>query len=159
MGAVPTTAHTALPPDAGDGAEGPRPLFEVGPEVVDRLRDPRLVLAVVAVVAGALALLLGWYGVSGTYDPGEQMSYVVSGGLGGLFLAGVGAALVSSSNMRQATRKIDDLQRGMDELTATVLQLRTELADARDAAAAAAAESAPPARRGGSRTRKAASSS
>jgi hypothetical protein len=92
------------------------------------MRDPRLVLAIVAIVAGAIALLLGWYGVSGTFDPGEQMSYVISGGLGGLFLAGVGAALVSSSNMRQATQKIDDLQRGLDDLSASVAQLRDELA-------------------------------
>jgi hypothetical protein len=122
--AVPTVP--AEPVDAT--AAPPRPLFEVTPEVADRLRDPRLVLAIVAIAGGAIALLLGWYGVSGTFDPGEQMSYVVSGGLGGLFLAGVGAALVSSSNMRQATRKIDDLQRGVDELTETVAELRQALA-------------------------------
>lgn len=155
MGAAPTTARPAPPFDADVGADAPRPLFEVGPEVVDRLRDPRLVLAVVAVVAGGIALLLGWYGVSGTYDPGEQMSYVVSGGLGGLFLAGVGAALVSSSNMRQATRKIDDLQRGMDDLAATVAELRAELAEARTASEP---EPAAP-RRSGARTRKATSRS
>jgi outer membrane murein-binding lipoprotein Lpp len=137
------------PPPADDGATAPRPLFEVTPETAERLRDPRLVLAVVAIAAGAIALLLGWYGVSGTFDPGEQMSYVVSGGLGGLFLAGVGAALVSSSNVRQATRKIDDLQRGMDELLATVDELRSAVADA-TARAEAAARPAP-----ARRTRKA----
>jgi outer membrane murein-binding lipoprotein Lpp len=141
------------PPPADDGATAPRPLFEVTPETAERLRDPRLVLAVVAIAAGAIALLLGWYGVSGTFDPGEQMSYVVSGGLGGLFLAGVGAALVSSSNVRQATRKIDDLQRGMDELLATVDELRSAVADA-TARAEAAARPAP-----ARRTRKAAARS
>ena len=129
--AIPT-----VPADPVDAtAAPPRPLFEVTPEVADRLRDPRLVLAIVAIALGAIALLLGWYGVSGTFDPGEQMSYLVSGGLGGLFLAGVGAALVSSSNMRQATRKIDDLQRGVDELTASVAELRQALADATPAPA------------------------
>jgi outer membrane murein-binding lipoprotein Lpp len=141
------------PTPADDGATAPRPLFEVTPETAERLRDPRLVLAVVAIAAGAIALLLGWYGVSGTFDPGEQMSYVVSGGLGGLFLAGVGAALVSSSNVRQATRKIDDLQRGMDELLATVDELRSAVADA-TARAEAAARPAP-----ARRTRKAAARS
>jgi outer membrane murein-binding lipoprotein Lpp len=141
------------PPPADGGATAPRPLFEVTPETAERLRDPRLVLAVVAIAAGAIALLLGWYGVSGTFDPGEQMSYVVSGGLGGLFLAGVGAALVSSSNVRQATRKIDDLQRGMDELLATVDELRSAVADA-TARAEAAARPAP-----ARRTRKAAARS
>ena len=124
--AVPT-----VPVDPVDAtAAPPRPIFEVTPEVAERLRDPRLVLAVVAIAVGGLALLLGWYGVSGTFDPGEQMSYLVSGGLGGLFLAGVGAALVSSSNMRQATRKIDELQRGMDDLTTSVAELRQALAEA-----------------------------
>lgn len=109
-----------------------RPIVEVSPEVAERLRDPRLVLAIVAMAVGAIALLLGWYGVSGTLDPGEQLSYFISGGLGGIFLVGVGAVLVSSSNMRQATKKIDDLQRGMDELQASVAALRQALDD-RDA--------------------------
>ena len=143
-------------PADGDGVAA-RPLLEITPETAERLRDPRLVLAVVAIVIGAIALLLGWYGVSGTYDPGEQMSYVVSGGLGGLFLAGVGAALVSSSNVRQATRKIDDLQRGMDDLTATVAELRQALADATAAVEAAAAPAPAPAP--ARRTRKAAARS
>jgi hypothetical protein len=115
----------ARTPDATEPA--PRPMIEVTPELAERMRDPRLVLALVAIAIGGVALLLGWYGVSGTYDPGEQMSYVVSGGLGGLFLAGVGAALVSSSNMRQATQKIDELQRGMDELASSMAELRAEL--------------------------------
>jgi hypothetical protein len=124
---MPATRPLAPEPATDTSPAAPRPLFEVTAETAERLRDPRLVLAVVAMVAGGIALLLGWYGVSGTYDPGTQMSYLVSGGLGGLFLAGVGAALVSTSNMRQATRKIDDLQRGMDELTATVAELRAAL--------------------------------
>ncbi len=139
------TTTTGLPVDPGDGsAAPPRPIIEVTPELAERLRDPRLVLAIVAMVAGAIALLLGWYGVSGTFDPGEQMSYLVSGGLGGIFLAGVGAALVSSSNMREATRKIDDLQRGIDALTESVADLQRALADG---AAAPAAPAAAPARR------------
>ena len=116
--------------DPSDPAASPptRPLIELSAETAERLRDPRLVFAILAMGAGAIALLLGWYGVAGTYDPGVQLSYLVSGGLGGLFLAGVGAALVSSSNMRQATRKIDDLQRTMDELTVAMGELRAEVA-------------------------------
>lgn len=122
---------TFLSHDPGDPSGSPpvRPLIELSAETAERLRDPRLVFAIVAMAAGAVALLLGWYGVSGTYDPGVQLSYLVSGGLGGLFLAGVGAALVSSSNMRQATRKIDDLQRAVDELTAAMGELRAVVAE------------------------------
>ncbi len=104
--------------DPSDPAASPptRPLIELA-ETAERLRDPRLVRRSWPWAPARSRCLLGWYGVAGTYDPGVQLSYLVSGGLGGLFLAGVGAALVSSSNMRQATRKIDDLQRTMDELT------------------------------------------
>jgi hypothetical protein len=133
--------------DAADPtASPPRPLLEVTPELADRLRDPRLILAAVAIVGGAIALLVGWYGVSGTYDSAEQTAYLVSGGLGGLFLAGVGAVLISTSNARQAERKIDELQRGLDALAAVVAELRAALPEPAEPAPAA------PARR----TRKAA---
>jgi hypothetical protein len=146
-----------LEPPGSQGAPAPRPLIELTPEAAERLRDPRLVLAIVAVVAGAIALLLGWYGVSGTFDPGVQMSYLVSGGLGGLFLAGVGAALVSSSNMRQATRKVDDLQRGMDELRDVVVELRAMVAE--QGIHAPTQAPIPPRAPNGRRTRKAPTSS
>lgn len=119
---VPPATAAAEPPS-------PRPLIELSPEVAERLRDPRLVVAGVLMALGAIALLLGWYGVSGSLDPGVQLSYFISGGLGGIFLVGVGAVLVSSSNMRVATRKIDDLQRGIDDLTATVAALRASIGE------------------------------
>jgi hypothetical protein len=80
------------------------------------------VLAWVAVAAGALALLLGWQGVTGTPYAFEQIPYVISGGLGGIFILGVGAMLWISADLRDEWRKLaelGDLQRRMlDELTA-----------------------------------------
>jgi hypothetical protein len=67
------------------------------------------VSAVVAVAAGALMLLLGWAGVQGKIYPGQQMPYVVSGGLGGLFVLGIGAVLWLSADMRDEWRKLDDV--------------------------------------------------
>jgi hypothetical protein len=59
---------------------------------------------------GALALLLGWLGVSGTPFPAEQIPYVVTGGLGGLFLLGVGALLWLSADLRDEWRKLDAIE-------------------------------------------------
>ena len=67
------------------------------------------VSAVVAVSAGALMLVLGWAGVQGKIYPGQQMPYVVSGGLGGIFVLGIGAVLWLSADMRDEWRKLDDV--------------------------------------------------
>ncbi len=65
--------------------------------------------AVVAVGVGALMLLLGWAGVQGKIYPGQQMPYVVSGGLGGIFVLGIGAVLWLSADLRDEWRKLDDV--------------------------------------------------
>jgi hypothetical protein len=67
------------------------------------------VTAVVAIGGGALMLLLGWAGVQGKIYPGQQMPYVVSGGLGGIFVLGIGAVLWLSADMRDEWRKLDDV--------------------------------------------------
>jgi hypothetical protein len=63
----------------------------------------------VGVGLGAIVLLLGWIGVSNKIYPGEQIPYVVSAGLGGLFLLAVGAVLWISADLRDEWRKLDDL--------------------------------------------------
>ena len=45
---------------------------------------------------GALAIMIAWYGVSGTLDPAEQMPYISSGGFGGAALIAVGVTLLSA---------------------------------------------------------------
>jgi hypothetical protein len=59
---------------------------------------------------GAIVLLLGWVGVSGTPFPAEQIPYIVSGGLGGLFLLGFGALLWLSADLRDEWRKLDAIE-------------------------------------------------
>jgi hypothetical protein len=65
----------------------------------------------VCVIAGAVALLLGYLGVSGTPYIAEQIPYIVSGGLLGLFLLGLGAMLWLSADLRDEWRKIDAVDR------------------------------------------------
>ena len=67
------------------------------------------VSAVVAVVAGAAMLVFGWFGVQGKVYPGQQIPFVVSGGIGGVFLLGVGAVLWLSADLRDEWRKLDDV--------------------------------------------------
>lgn len=63
------------------------------------------------IVAGAIALLAGYLGVSGTLDTGKQIPYVVSGGMFGLFLLGLGALLWLSADLRDEWRKLDAIDR------------------------------------------------
>ena len=71
------------------------------------------------VLTGAVALLTGWSKVSATPYPAEQMPYVVSAGLGGLFLLGVGATLWHSADLRDEWRKLDRLEEKLDALSGT----------------------------------------
>ncbi len=66
--------------------------------------------AVVAALAGLVALQLGWLGVSGTEFLAKQMPYVVSGGLLGLFLLGVGSTLWISADLRDEWRQLRSLE-------------------------------------------------
>jgi hypothetical protein len=61
------------------------------------------------VAAGAVVLVLGWLGVTGTPYSFEQIPYVVSGGLGGIFLLGVGAMLWTSADLRDEWRTLREL--------------------------------------------------
>ena len=67
----------------------------------------------VCIVGGAIALIIGWLGVSDTAFPAEQIPYVVSGGLVGVFLLGLGAVLWLSADLRDEWRKLDAIERHM----------------------------------------------
>ncbi|MGH7748759.1 MAG: hypothetical protein ACREQ5_28955 [Candidatus Dormibacteria bacterium] len=74
------------------------------------------IAAIVAVVLGGLAMLNGWIGVSGTALTAEQMPYIVSGGLVGIFLVGVAAVLWLSADLRDEWRKLADLEERLESL-------------------------------------------
>jgi hypothetical protein len=73
------------------------------------------VAAALCVVAGAGALVVGWFGVSGTLDTGEQLPFVVSGAMVGLFLLGVAALLWLAADLRDEWRKLDSIERHLRE--------------------------------------------
>jgi len=55
------------------------------------------VAALAALVAGVIALIVGYHGVAHTKYTPDALAYLISGGLGGVFLLGVGALLYSSA--------------------------------------------------------------
>ncbi len=52
-----------------------------------------LIAGMVLPVLGLVAILIGWWGASGTVYPAEQFPYLISGGMLGLGLIIAGAAL------------------------------------------------------------------
>lgn len=66
--------------------------------------------AVACTAAGAIILIIGWFGVSGTGFPAEQLPYIMSAGLGGLYLLGVAAVLWLSADLRDEWRKLDSIE-------------------------------------------------
>lgn len=51
----------------------------------------RLVLAIASGSLGFVCLVLGWWGVTNTVQVADQLTYIASGGMFGLFLLGVAA--------------------------------------------------------------------
>jgi hypothetical protein len=71
------------------------------------------VCAWAAVAAGAIMLIVGWVEVSGSGYPAEQIPYIISAGLGGIFLMGLGATLWLSADLRDEWRKLDRIEAAM----------------------------------------------
>lgn len=66
--------------------------------------------AVALVLAGVVAVTVGWVAVSDTILTFEQIPYVMSGGLAGVCLVAIGASLWLSADIRDEWRKLDRLE-------------------------------------------------
>lgn len=66
-------------------------------------------------LAGLAALVAGWFGASGSVYPAEQIPYVISGGMVGLFLLAAGGTLWVSADLRDEWRKLDRLEELLDD--------------------------------------------
>jgi hypothetical protein len=80
--------------------------------------------------AGAVALFVGWWGVSGTAVTAKQIPYVVSGGLTGVSLLVLAAACFASDDVRRSLDRVADLEVQVQ----TLYRLLTEAEDAAPAA-------------------------
>ena len=75
------------------------------------------VLATVLFVVGGLALVVGWAGVRSEALTALQVPYIISGGIGGIFLLGLGAVFWLSADLRDEWRKLDRIERLLREQT------------------------------------------
>lgn len=73
-------------------------------------------------LAGAIALFLGWYGVSGTAIPAKQVPYLVSGGLTGVALIVVAAAAFATDDVRRQLQGLEAVERRVAELYALLTE-------------------------------------
>jgi hypothetical protein len=80
----------------------------------------------VCVGAGAVVVLVGWLGVSRTAYPAEQIPYIISGGVGGVFLLGLGAMLWLSADLRDEWRKLDRIEEAIRGQLTGIPPARTE---------------------------------
>ena len=76
----------------------------------------------VCIAFGAFAMLLGWLGVTDTAYPAEQLPYILSGGVFGLFLLGLGAVLLLSADLRDEWRKLDDIEDAIRSTATTTVE-------------------------------------
>lgn len=132
---------------AEDDMRGGRPDLEPDPRVLWRwaARASRPWVGWVFIGAGALLILLGWFGVSGEAIVAKQLPYVVSGGIGGVLLAVIGAYFLGTEELRKDGGRLDRLEQMVNELHAALLDRpdapprpSPDATDATDAADAAA---------------------
>lgn len=77
------------------------------------------VAAVVLVVVAAVMLVVGWINISASSDPGAQIPYVMSSGIGGLFLGWLGTTLWLSADLRDEWRKLDVIDESLRRLASS----------------------------------------
>lgn len=71
--------------------------------------------AAIAIVVGAAILISGAVEIKDKIYPGQQLPLILSSGIGGLFLLGLGVMLWLSADMRDEWRKLDNIERAIRE--------------------------------------------
>lgn len=66
--------------------------------------------------AGAVALFVGWFGVSGESLTAKQIPYLVSAGLTGVALFILAAVFLATDDIRRQFARITELERKVDDL-------------------------------------------
>ena len=125
---------TGHPLNAQDGQ--PTTAYAAGP--IGSM-DTRQAIAIALIVLGMIGVIVAWFGISGTLDPGEQMPYLASGGIGGAALIAIGVMMyVSWEHVQDRAALATLLQR----LEAVEIALR-EISDAHTPLVEASAPTAP----------------
>lgn len=78
----------------------------------------RPVVGWVLAAAGAITLLVGWFGVSGESLTAKQLPYLASAGLAGVALFVMAAVFLATDDVRRQFARIAELERKVDDLYA-----------------------------------------
>ena len=81
----------------------------------------RPVIGWILVGVGALLVLIGWFGVSREAIVAKQLPYLISGGIGGVLIAVIGAYFLGTEELRKDSGRLDRLERQVAELHAALL--------------------------------------
>lgn len=101
----------------------PRLEDELDPRLLWRWvgRATRPVVGWVCIGVAAVFVLAGYLGVSREAIVAKQLPYLISGGIGGIVLAVVGAYLLGTEDLRRDLARLDRLERMVAELHAVLL--------------------------------------
>jgi hypothetical protein len=72
-------------------------------------------------IVGGLLIMLGYLGVSRESLVAKQLPYLLSGGLGGVLLAVIGAYFLGTEELRKDSGRLERLERQVGELHAALL--------------------------------------
>jgi hypothetical protein len=75
-------------------------------------------LSLLLLLVGAVMLLAGWKLISDTPFPAEQLPYMISAGIGGLAVLGIGATLWLSADLRDEWHKLDRIDSRLEQIEA-----------------------------------------
>jgi hypothetical protein len=112
---------------SADAASRPHPAAMPQPvvDLPDRMLFWRWVWSAVRPVvgwllaaAGTIALIVGWFGVSGESLTAKQLPYLVSAGLAGIALFIMAGVFLATDDVRRQFERITDLERKVDDLYA-----------------------------------------
>ena len=87
------------------------------------------IVALALGIAGIVALAIGWFGVSDKVEVWEQLPYLISGGLGGAVLIGLGITAYVAHEHAEDRRVSSDLEARIERMEgqlATMLNRRLD---------------------------------
>ena len=88
-------------------------------------------------VAGLVALAVGWFGVSDKVEVWEQLPYLISGGLGGAVLIGLGITAYVAHEHAEDRRVAGDLEARIERMEGQLATLLNRRLDELEMAVAA----------------------
>jgi hypothetical protein len=85
------------------------------------IKAVRPYLGWILIAVGAILMIGGYMGVSREALPAKQIPYLVSGGIGGIFFAVLGAYVLGTHQLRNDSGRLDRLETMVEELHAALL--------------------------------------